>query len=84
VADAERVADLVRRELTDASDRGLRQDRGRFGAGLVRREQALEDQVILPVAQRAERDGRLDDLAGARIRERRARCSSRGSSGGPS
>ena len=74
VADAERVADLVRRELADAGDRGLRQDGRRLGAVLVRREQAFEDQVVLPVAQRAERDGRLDDLAGARIRERRARA----------
>ena len=41
-------------------------------AGDVRRGQPFEDQVVLPIAQRAERDGALDDLAGARIGDRSA------------
>ena len=41
-----------------------------LGAGRVRREQAFENQVVLPHAQRAERDVALDDLARARIGNR--------------
>ena len=39
----------------------------RFGAVLVRAEQAFGDHVVLTDAERAERDDALDDLAGARI-----------------
>ena len=84
VAEAERVADLVRRELADALQRRLVQHRRLLVAGRVRREQAFEDQVVLAIAQRAERDRGLDDLAGARIGHRCRPSSSRASSGGPS
>ena len=72
VAETERVADLVRRELADALQR---REVGRFRlllAGDVGRRQPFEDQVVLAIAQRAERDGALEDLAGTRIRDRPA------------
>ena len=72
VAQAEGVADFVRGELPDARQGGLVENIGLFVAGGVGREQAFEDEVILPVAQRAEGDGGLDDLAGARIGDRAA------------
>ena len=67
VAEAEGVADLVRGELADAGQRRLVELRRPLAAGLVRRQQPLEDHVVLAVAQRAERDRGLDDLAGARV-----------------
>ncbi len=78
------MADFVRGELADALERGLVQNVGLLVAGGVGREQAFEDQVVLAVAQGAERDGGLDDLAGARIGDGAAACSSRAWSGGPS
>ncbi len=72
VPEAEGVADLVCRELADAGERPFGQLGRRLVAGLVGREQPLGDQVVLPHAQRAERDDALDDLAGARIRDRGA------------
>ena len=68
VAEADRVADFVRRELADARERRLIENVGLFRAGLVRRQETFEDHVILAVAQRAERHRGLDDLARARIR----------------
>ena len=73
VAEAERVADFVRRELADALQRGLVEDRRTFIALGVGRQQAFEDHVVLAIAQRPERDRGLDDLAGARIGDRAAR-----------
>ena len=67
VAQAEGVAHFVRGQLADARQRGLVEDVGLLVAGGVGRKQAFEDQVILAVAQRAQGDGALDDLAGARI-----------------
>ncbi len=66
------MADLVRRELADALERGLVQQRRPLVAVDVRRGQALEDHVVLAIAQRPERHRRLDDLAGARIGDRAA------------
>ena len=84
VAEAERVADLVRGQLADALQRRFVQHRRLLAAAGVRREQAFEDHVVLPIAQRSERDRRLDDLAGARVGHRCRPSSSRASSGGPS
>ena len=67
VAEAEGVADLVRRELAQPREHHPRQLRRRLVAGAIRRQQALREQVVLPRAQRSERDVALDDLAGARV-----------------
>ena len=74
VPESERVADLVRRELAKAGERGLRQDRRGLVAVLVGRQQAFEDPIVLAHPQRAERDDGLDDLTGARVDDGRARA----------
>ena len=84
VPQAQRVADFMRGQLPDARQRRPIQNIGLFVAGRVRRKQPFEDQVILPVAQRAQRDRALDDLAGARIADRAADSSSRAWSDAPS
>ena len=66
------MAHLVSRKLPQACQHHLHHARiGRLPL-LVRREQRLEDEVILPRAQRAECHVALDDLAGARIDDGRA------------
>src|ERR1019366_1612989 len=67
VAEAEGVADFVGGELADAGEGGLVKDGGPLVAGVVGGKQALEDEVVLAVAEGAEGDGGLDDLAGARV-----------------
>ncbi len=67
VAEAQGVADLVGRQLANARQRRLVEDRGPFGASLVGRQQPFEDHVVLAVAQRPQRHRRLDDFAGARV-----------------
>ena len=74
VAEPQCVADLVRCELADAFQRGLVEERRLLGAGRVWRQQPLEDHVVLPIAERAERDCRFEYLAGARIGEAAARA----------
>ena len=70
----QRMAGLVRRELPRAGQ-GHGQHRIVAGcdavAGDVGREQGGGDQVVLSAAQRSQRDVALDDLAGARVRDRR-------------
>ena len=83
VTQAQRVAHLMRCQLPDARERRLIQNVRLLVADGVGREQALEDQIILPVAQRAEYDRALDDLAGSRIGNRAARRSSRAWSDAP-
>src|SRR4029079_4008573 len=72
VAEAERVADLVRGELANARQRRPGEDVGVLAAVPVWGEQPLEDQVVLAVAEGSERDGGLDDLARPRVADRRA------------
>src|ERR1700692_795702 len=67
VTEAERVANLVRGKLPDARQSSLIQDVGLFVTSHIRRQQAFEDQIILAVPQRAERDGGLHDFAGTWI-----------------
>ncbi len=72
VAQAEGMADFMGGELADASQGRAVEDVGLLVAGGVGREQSFEDQVILAVAQGAQGDGALDDLAGAGIVDRAA------------
>ena len=66
VAETECMADFVGGQLTDALERGLVENR-RPLAALAGRQQTFEDHVVLPIAQRPQRDGGLDDLTGPRI-----------------
>jgi hypothetical protein len=67
VIEAERVPDLVRRQLADPREAQLHRVVWRAGPGLLGAGQPLEDQPVLPHAKRAERDVALDHLAGARV-----------------
>src|SRR5205085_7225139 len=64
---SEAVPDFVRGELADALEGGLVQDVGLLRAGDVGGKQALEDEVVLAVAEGAEEDGAANNLAGARV-----------------
>ena len=67
------VADFMRRQLSQARQHHLLHDlRDQRFIISVRRGQSFGDQKILPVTQRAKRNPALDDLAGARIADRRA------------
>ena len=77
------MADLVGGELAEARERHSQHGGSDGLPALVGREQALGDQVVLPDAQRTERDLALDDLAGARIDDGCRRRTSRAWSGGP-
>src|SRR5665213_2045119 len=72
VTEAKRVSYFVGRKLTYAGKSGLVENVGLLGTRLVGRQQAFEDEVILTVAERAERHGCLDDFARARVRHGRA------------
>ena len=74
----DRVADLVSRELPEPGEGGLQHRvvrRIRVAARVrtvVGRQEPLEEQVVLPHAERAERDVPLDDLARPRVGDGRA------------
>src|ERR1039458_7778436 len=72
VAEPQRVAHFMRGELPYAGKGRPIEDIGLLAARRVWRQQAFEDEIVLTVAQRAERDRALDDLAGARIADRAA------------
>src|SRR5690349_15516243 len=74
VTDAQRVADLVRRELADAGEAPLHQFLWRLGSLLVRAEETLGNHVVRPDAQRAESHDALDDFARARVTDAAARA----------
>ena len=61
------LAWLVRRELADARQCQLDRIVGTAGAGLRRPGEPLEQQAVLPHAQRAQADVTLEHLAGARV-----------------
>ena len=67
VRKADRVADLVGRELAQAGQRHLDRIVRAAGPVVVGADQALEDQHVLAHPQGAQQHRALDDLAGARI-----------------
>ncbi len=67
MVEAQRVADLVRRELADPRERGGDRVVGIAGAGEPRPDQRLEDQDVLADSKRAQDHRALDRLAGAGV-----------------
>ena len=72
VSKPECVTDLVRRELSDTRQCHLGQHRRHLITALVRREQPLGDQKVLPYSERAQGHNALHDLPGSRVGDRAA------------
>src|SRR5579883_37264 len=67
VLQSQGVANFVSGELSQARKRGLQHARVRLLSVLVGSEQPFEDHVVLPHAERTQRNLSLNDLAGPRI-----------------